>query len=257
MSGSNIRCFSDSTQAVTAMSEFVVETIQQSARDIGLCRIALAGGGTPSALYQRLASPAMAHRIDWNALHLFWGDERCVPREDPNSNFGMVKTVLLDHAGIPHQNIHPIDGTQDPEVAAERYADEIADEPFDMILLGLGQDGHTASLFPNTPNLSNERRAVIATTSPLPPRHRVSLSLKTINAARQVAFLVLGSGKSEILAQVLAERDLNEPNLPASMVYPTTGKLIWFVDQEAASKLGREPVAAPARKCPQNGSPAH
>jgi 6-phosphogluconolactonase len=197
------------------MSEFVVETIQQSARNIGLCRIALAGGSTPRGLYQKLASPGTARRVDWSVVHLFWGDERCVSREDPDSNFGMVKTVLLDHVDIPEQNIHPIDGTLEPKVAAEQYADVIADGPFDLVLLGLGQDGHTASLFPNTPDLSQERRAVIATTSPLPPKHRISLSLKTINAARKVSFFVLGSGKSEVLTRVIAERDLPEPNLPA------------------------------------------
>jgi 6-phosphogluconolactonase len=166
-----------------------------------------------------------------------------------------TQTVISACVDIPEQNIHPIDGTLEPKVAAEQYADVIADGPFDLVLLGLGQDGHTASLFPNTPDLSQERRAVIATTSPLPPKHRISLSLKTINAARKVSFFVLGSGKSEVLTRVIAERDLPEPNLPASLVCPTTGTVTWFVDQEAASNLRQESVAAPTGKCPDNGPP--
>ena len=200
-------------------------------------RLALAGGSTPGRLYRRLARPAAARLIDWRRLQLFWSDERCVPPGDPQSNYRMVKESLLDHVAIPAGNIFPIDGTLDPELSATEYAEVLGEEPLDCVLLGMGDDGHTASLFPDTPRLREESRTVIAARSPLPPVHRVSLSLRTINAARRVFFLVLGDHKAVRVGQVMHQLGRKDADLPAAMVNPGRGALYWFLDDAAAAQL--------------------
>ena len=237
--------------AIEALSNYLVADIQRALCRQDCYRCALAGGSTPRRLYQRLAQPDVAGLLDWSRIHLFWGDERCVPSSDPQSNYRMIRESFLDHVPIPAGNIFPIDGTLDFERAAMTYAAVLGSEPLDLILLGMGDDGHTASLFLTTPHLRQESRPVIATRSPLPPVNRISLSLRTINAARQVVFLVLGEHKAGRLAQVMDQRGRQDAALPAAMVNPKSGALHWFVDHAAAAQLKTLQPGEEPRSCPQ------
>jgi 6-phosphogluconolactonase len=223
--------------AIEALTDHLVADIRKILGRQSFYRWALAGGNTPERLYQHLARPDVAGLLDWNRIHLFWGDERCVPSGDPQSNYRMVRESLLDYVPIPPANIFPINGTTDSERAAMGYAAVLGGEPLDLILLGMGDDGHTASLFLTTPHLREETRPVIPTTSPRPPVKRISLSLRTINAAHQVIFLVLGEHKAGPLAQVMDQRGRQDATLPAAMVNPASGALHWFVDHAAVAQL--------------------
>ncbi len=231
----------DEAAVVQSLAAYLVADMRQVIARQGYYRLALAGGNTPRRLYQRLALPDAAGTIDWSRLYLFWGDERCVPAGHPQSNYRMVRESLLDQVSIPSGNLFPIDGRLEPERAATAYAEALGQEPLDLVLLGMGEDGHTASLFPATPRLREESRPVIATRSPVPPTDRISLTLRTINAARQVVFLVVGESKAGRLAQVMQQHGRPEPRLPAAMVNPGSGALHWFVDRAAASQLQNIP----------------
>lgn len=199
--------------------------------------LVLAGGSTPKRLYELLAVEDTPP-IPWDQVHLFWGDERLVPPSDPTSNEGMARETLIDAVDIPASNIHPILTAFDhPETAAKAYEKVLVDffagpPAFDLVLLGLGEDGHTASLFPeDRPHEAADPGWVVGMQAP--PRHsprgRVSLTLPAINRARQVYFLVSGEGKHESLVAV---RDQQDPALPATHVAPEE-ELHWFVDRAA------------------------
>lgn len=204
--------------------------------------VALAGGNTPRHLYASLSTPEFSSQIDWENVHLFWGDERCVPPSHPESNFRMVREFL--QVPVPEQNIHRIQGELPPEEAAMRYEQELraffGEIPrFDLILLGLGEDGHTASLFPTSPALHEQTRWVVDVSHAVPPPPlvpRVTLTLPVINHAREVLFLVSGSTKAERVAQILHGATTPE-ELPASAVQPLNGNLTWLLDQPAAALL--------------------
>jgi 6-phosphogluconolactonase len=223
--------------AIEALANCLVADIQRALGRQDFYRWAFAGGSTPRRLYQYLAQPALAGLLDWSRIHLFWGDERCVPSNDPQSNYRMIRESFLDHVPMPASNIFPIDVTLDPERAAITYAAVLGEKPLDLILLGMGDDGHTASLFLTTPRLREESRLAIATRSPLPPVNRISLSLRAINAARKVIFLILGEHKADRLAQVMDQRGRKDATLPAAMVNPESGALYLFVDHAAAAQL--------------------
>ena len=227
----------DEAAAVEGLVDFLVADIRQGIARQEYYRWALAGGNTPRHLYQRLACPEAAGAINWSRLYLFWGDERCVPAGHPQSNYRMVRESLLNHVPMPADNLFPIDGELESERAAAEYSKTLGEEPLDLVLLGMGEDGHTASLFPATPRLREETRPVVATRSPIPPVERISLTLRTINAARRVVFLVVGESKAERLAQVMQQRRRPEATLPAAMVDPRSGELHWFVDCAAASRI--------------------
>jgi 6-phosphogluconolactonase len=206
----------------------------------------LSGGSTPQRMYTLLGKQGYASQIDWPKVHIFWGDERCVPAEHPDSNFAMTRQALLDRVGIPAENIHRIEGELEPALAAIRYEAELkatfgsqSFPRFDLILLGLGEDGHTASLFPGSPALNEHERWVVNVehiTPPPPLVRRITLTLPVLNAAAQVIFLVSGSSKAERLRQVLS--DSREPNpLPAQLIIPANGNLLWLVDREAAIQV--------------------
>jgi 6-phosphogluconolactonase len=211
--------------------------------------LVLAGGETPRSVYQRLAEPPFREQVDWPKVEIFWGDERCVSPHHPASNYAMVKEALLSRLAATGP-VHRIRGEAGPARAARDYAAEIrpatgADAPrFDLVLLGLGSDGHTASLFPDTPGLRDERRLVVATTSPSPPHERVSLTLRAINAARNVIFLVAGRQKAAVLADVLAGGHRAGPPMPAALVRPREGRLLFIVDGAAAAELETAKEAA-------------
>jgi 6-phosphogluconolactonase len=207
----------------------------------GRFTVALSGGSTPRKLYTRLASPEFSGSIPWNAVHLFWGDERCVPPEHADSNYRMVAESLLANAPIPAENIHRIQGELSPERAAACYVAELreflgAEPVFDLVLLGMGDDGHTASLFADSPALTESVRWAVDVdhTNPPPPLvSRVTLTFWVLNAARRVVFLVSGEGKAHRLAQILR----GGTSLPAERIQPKNGELLWLVDKSAAAEL--------------------
>jgi 6-phosphogluconolactonase len=208
----------------------------------GCFNVALAGGSTPRELYKRLAKHVL---LDWGRIHLFWGDERCVPPDHPESNYGMVKSILLDHIPIPPGNIHRMQGEIAPEEAAVEYQVQIANHfrtpgnappAFDLILLGMGVDGHTASLFPGSPALDETERWVLNVnhTQPPPPQlPRLTFTLPLINTAWNVVFMVTGINKAETVHRILLKREL----LPARLVNPEFSQPVWMLDSDAAVDL--------------------
>lgn len=221
----------------------------------GQCSLALSGGSTPRPTYTLLAQPSYAVRLDWSRVHVFWGDERLVPPDHPESNFRLAWEALLCHVPIPAENIHRIAAELPPQQAADRYEQELrrffsrsADpqspdphrfQTFDLLLLGLGMDGHIASLFPASSALYERERWVVAVEHSAPPPPlvpRVTLTIPAINAASHVAVLVAGEEKADCLKQVLSPAE-SAPLLPAQMLRPTPGVLTWLVDQAAASRL--------------------
>jgi 6-phosphogluconolactonase len=228
----------DSAALARHVSEWLVD---QVAAAPGPLRVSLSGGSTPKAMFQLLASQPYATSMDWERLHLFWGDERFVAPDHPDSNYGMTRAALLSKVPIPAANIHPMPTDGTPDDAARRYESLLQsiygspalqpDKPlFDITFLGLGEDGHTASLIPDEPVLS-ERQRWVAAVSHGRPEARITLTYPAIDSSACVAFLVSGSGKRDILARTLS----GDPALPASHVKPD-GKLLWFVDQAAAGK---------------------
>ena len=205
------------------------ERVQRAVAERGACYLALAGGETPRGCYQRLAQPPYREALPWARVFVCWSDERQVPLDDPASNFAMAKAALLDHVPIPAEQIVPLVG--DPAPALRRVPADAQGRPrFDVIHLGLGEDGHTASLFPGSDAL-NERQAPVRAIhdAPKPPPDRLTLTLPVLNAARAVLFMVQGAGKRDALARVLRR----DPALPASHVQPVDGELQFIVDRAA------------------------
>lgn len=204
--------------------------------------VALAGGSTPSRLYRLLAEEPYRSQVPWDAVHLFWGDERCVAPGDPGSNYRMAEENLTSRVPVRPEHIHRVRGELEPATAARDYEQEIQDffcgphARFDLILLGLGEDGHTASLFPNSPALAETERLVAAATAVYQdrPAQRVTFTLPVLNSARQVLFLVTGSAKA---AAVQAAMEGADERLPARQIQPAAGQLTWMLDAEAARLL--------------------
>ncbi len=201
----------------------------------GRFTVALSGGSTPRALYEQLVTQP----IEWRHVHIFWGDERCVPPDHPDSNYGMAQRTLLSHIDIPAPNVHRLKGELDPAQAAQQYEAELrailgTAPRFDLILLGMGTEGHTASLFPGTPALHEQRRWVVAQYVDKLQANRLTLTPPVINQAANVIFLIAGSDKAVALQSVW--HGPHDPDhLPAQIVMPTTGRVIWLVDQAAAA----------------------
>jgi 6-phosphogluconolactonase len=212
-----------------AAARWTAERITAAVAARRACYIALAGGETPRGCYERLAQPPYSDGLPWRSVFVYWSDERQVPLDDPASNFAMAKVALLDHVPIPAEQVFPLIG--DPVPALRRLPLDHAGLPrFDIIHLGMGEDGHTASLFPGSPALA-EREALVyyVHDAPKPPPDRATLTLPVINAARAVLFVVQGASKREALSRVL-QRD---PSLPASRVEPVDGELQFIVDRAA------------------------
>ncbi len=244
-----VSVYPDAGRLADAAAEYVASLAAQAVAERGRFTLALSGGGTPRPVYERLAAPALSARIDWARTQLFFGDERCVPPDDPRSNYAMVKEALLERAPVPAANVHRIRGEDDPERAARDYdallerlfgrsADGSPAEGFDLVLLGMGENGHTASLFPGSAALGEARRWAAAEHVAALDMWRITLTPALINAARQVAFLVCGAGKAQMLARVL-EGPRQPALLPAQIVQPARGELRWMVDAPAAALLSR------------------
>ena len=205
-------------------------------------RIALSGGSTPKRFHELLAD---SEGIDWSRVHVYWGDERMVPPDDAESNFRMAKETLLDQVGIPSVQIHRMRGELDPGEAANEYERTLREsfgiEPpdvprFDLNILGVGPDGHTASLFPGTAALEEHERWVVANRVPQQQSWRLTLTYPVLNAARLTLVLVSGEGKAEAISRIFDPNETNKP--PAAFVQPE-GQIIWLLDEAAAGKLER------------------
>ncbi len=235
-----VTIFDDTDALYRAAGEHVAARARDSIGGSGRFTLALAGGDTPRRLYALLASPSFRGRIDWTRTHLFWGDERLVPTSDPRSNYRMVSETLLSRAYVPEENVHRARADLPPQEAAADY-ERVLDEffggmpAFDCVLLGMGADGHTASLFPGSAALRVSDRIVVAAEHR--GQARVSLSLQALNAARDLLFIVIGMPKASALAAVL-EGPLDR-DLPAGLVHPAAGNVTWLVDRAAASHLKR------------------
>ncbi len=233
----------DLAEAARLGAQEVVARAQAAASLRGRFTLALSGGHTPQALHALLADPVehFRGRISWAATHVFFGDERCVPPDHPDSNYGAARRSLLAHVPLPASNVHRLRGEDDPLAAAAAYEAELRRvvpvEPglprLDLILLGLGADGHTASLFPGTAALDEETRLVVANEVPQVGGFRLTFTFPLIRAARAVAFLVAGEDKAAAVSDVLGGRGAR----PAARVRLAEGDLTWYLDEAAASRL--------------------
>ncbi len=207
----------------------------------GRFAVALAGGSTPRALYALLADPAAPYRdaLPWTRTHAFFGDERAVSSDHHQSNYAMARDALLARVPLPPENVHRIRGEDHPEASARAYEEELraffGPAPrFDLVLLGMGADGHTASLFPGTPVLEEATHLVAATLAPAPGGRRITLTLRALEGAARVIFLIAGAAKAPALARVLSGGSGPEA-LPAARVRPLEGTVLWLVDRDAAA----------------------
>ena len=235
--------FDDNRSFVDGSADFIAKSAAAAIAERGRFTIALAGGGTPKQIYARLATADYRGRIAWKKVHIFFGDERCVPPDDARSNYRMVREAWFDHAPIPAENIHRIHGEDDPALEALRYEQDIAGlyrsarlPAFDLILLGMGDNGHTASLFPGTVALRETMRWVVAQYVEVMTTWRVTFTAPLINAARHVAFLAEGAGKAQMLWNVM-EGPYQPDVWPSQLIQPTNGELHWLVDTAAAAKV--------------------
>ncbi len=204
---------------------------------------AISGGSTPRRLYMLLGSAPYRDQVDWKHVHLFWADEHCVSGEDEASNFRTVFEALLSKVSLPDGNIHRIKGEEAPDKAARDYEEEIkrffekSERPrFDLIILGAGEDGHTASLFPGSKSLEEMVRLAIPVYLEEPKKNRVTLTLPVLNGADQILFLAAGPAKAAVLFEILGDGDKRK-EFPAGLVHPVHGTTTWLIDQQAAEKL--------------------
>ena len=231
---------------------FIVSIGERAIRSNGRFVMALSGGSTPKALYQVLATSEWKARFDWSRVFFLFGDERCIPPDHPDSNFKMAHTSLFQPLNIHPNHICRMKGeSQDPPAAAQEYEETIrrlthSPPPtvplIDLILLGLGDDGHTASLFPGSAALQEGKRIVAVGHAPTGIRTRLTLTLGVLNHAAVVLFLVTGSGKSQMVRRVLHPDSEADRSLPAAKISPESGRLVWMLDHSAAQQLQQMPL---------------
>lgn len=236
----DLEIFENNADLVEAVADRFLQIGNQAVQTNGKFSTALAGGSTPLAVYQLLAE-SQAAKLDWLKVHFFWGDERCVPPDHPESNFGMAYDALLKHIRIPETNIQRMEGELDPNLAADNYEKMLRstfeDSPsLDLILLGMGIDGHTASLFPGTDAVNEKRRWVTAAFIPKLDTWRITLTPAILNQAKRIIFMVSGSSKASVLKKVLLG-EYQPQKYPAQIIQPEIGKVTWMIDEAASKKL--------------------
>jgi len=256
----NVEIFRDRDALMVAAAHRIVGLAAQAIAEKGRFAWALSGGSTPRPLYTLLASPSFSKRIDWPRVHFFWSDERCVPPDRAESNYRMARETLLDAVKPPAENVHRMLGEAEPGRAAAAYERMLrrffdfgrggAPPSFDLILLGLGEDGHTASLFPLTPPLTEKDRWVMPTSPGGDAPRRLTLTPVVINASANIIFLVSGAPKARRLGAVLEGKPAASP---AQMIQPIAGRLQWLVDADAAAQLKPTRTGHPAAS-PRTGS---
>ena len=236
----DLKIFADNPEVASEFARCFRDHVNNLDQDkITVC---LSGGSTPKLLFQVLADQ-YSDSIDWSRIHFFWGDERCVAPEDQQSNYGECKKLLLDKINIPVTNIHRVVGESDPELEAKRYGETIKDHVtldqsglpiFDLIILGMGGDGHTASIFPHQMELLTSKNICEVAVHPDSGQKRVTITGPVINAANFVVFLITGGGKADVLATVYHGTG---EQYPATHVQPKSKQLAFFLDQAAAAKI--------------------
>ena len=232
--------FNDGNALAHAAAALFTQLAQEAVAARGRFAVALAGGETPRRTYQLLSQEPYRSRVPWEHVHVFWSDERSVPFTDPRNNALMTHTALLSHVPVPRQNVHPIHCNGSAQQAADAYAIELAGffkgsaPRFDLVLLGLGEDGHTASLLPGSGALMETVRWTAVAKRPEEHFYRVTLTAPILNQSAVTLFLVCGQGKATMLKSVLQGHDAPTP-YPAQLVRPSAGSIHWFADKEAAS----------------------
>lgn len=241
------RVSSTPAEVAKAAAELFTYSVITAVNARGIARVAISGGTTPKAMFALLAdaSQPFVSQMPWDKLDLYWVDERCVGPEDADSNYRMTREALLSKVPLPAERIHRMEGELEPEEAAARYEAAIrngfrlegAETPtFDLILLGMGDDGHTASLFPHTEAISEMSRIVVANHVPQKDTWRITLTWPVINQGREVAFLIEGAGKANVLYEVL-QGPYQPDTYPSQIIRPASGKLTLLLDAAAAAKL--------------------
>ena len=238
-----IHVYPDGPAVARAFADHVVAKLK--AKPEGPVFWALSGGSTPKLLFQLMAAE-YKDKVDWSRLHFFWGDERCVPHDDPESNFGEVKNLLFDHVPVVWEQVHAVDTSLPPVEAAAAYGETMMQllpsnsdglPILDINMLGMGGDGHTASIFPaNMDELLTDHRICAVATHPDSGQKRVTMTGPVLMASDEVCFLVTGAGKKERVAQILGKQDGYEA-FPVAHVRPVSGNLHWFLDEPAAAGL--------------------
>jgi 6-phosphogluconolactonase len=232
-------------EVAKAAAQLFTDAVVNAASARGVARVAISGGTTPKAMFALLAAEPFASQVPWDKLDLFWVDERCVPPDHADSNYRMTKEALLSKVPLPADRIHRMEGELAPEVAAARYESTIrnafrlegAQTPtFDLILLGMGDDGHTASLFPHTEGLNDLTHIVIANHVPQKDTWRITLTSPVINQGREVAFPIEGAAKAQVLHDVLLG-PFQPDTYPSQIIRPASGRLTLLLDSAAAAKL--------------------
>ncbi len=237
--------FEDSTQLAAQLALDFKNAVDEKAAAGESITVALSGGHTPKAFFEILAEPPYREGISWENVVFFWGDERCVPPDNDESNYKMTNNALLSHINIPEGNVHRVLGEDPPTNEALRYSKVLEENvpagnngfpSFDWIFLGMGDDGHTASLFPGASTLSETERICVVAEHPKTGQKRVSITFPVINNAKRVSFLVAGEAKQPVFKEILEKGDKTLP-YPASMVEPAGGILEWYLDKAAAPEL--------------------
>jgi 6-phosphogluconolactonase len=236
-----LQIYRDSNALAQGLADLIITTGRIALGDRGAFAVALSGGNTPRAAYELLAQEPRRNELSWSDVFIYFGDERCVPPTDEQSNYRMAQKAFLDAVRIPPANVHRIQGEIDPSKAANEYASiirtDLGDPPrLDLVLLGLGPDGHTASLFPGTPPDTDDGALARAVYAQSQAMWRVTITPMVINAAHAVAFAVEGADKAAILAAVY-EGPRDPTKYPAQIVQPSSGQLTWLVDDLAAGML--------------------
>jgi len=237
-----LKIFDNLDELSQKAAELFAATAEEAVACHGRFSALVSGGETPRHTYELLGQEPFRQRIPWNRVHLFWGDERCVPATDSRSNALMVRQALLDQIPLPEQQTHPISCDPTPQAGASAYETLLRSHftdgtaCFDLVMLGLGDDGHTASLFPGSGALDERCRWVIAAQKPEEDIMRVTLTAPALNQARLTLFLVAGSGKASVLHKVL-EGPHTPGMLPAQLIKPVNGNLLWYIEKSAARLL--------------------
>ncbi len=236
-----LRVYADAGAVARALADSFVAAGRAAIAERGAFAVALSGGNTPRAAYELLATEPLRTSLPWNEVFIYFGDERCVPPDDDRSNYRMAREAFLDAVPIPSENVARMRGETDPGLAANEYASILradlgANPRFDLIMLGLGEDGHTASLFPGIGQVIEENSLVEAAYAQSQAMWRITVTPKLINAARRVVFAVVGAAKARALAAVI-EGPSDPLTYPAQLVQPSSGELTWLVDDAAASLL--------------------
>lgn len=237
--------FEDSSELAAQLAVDFKSAVEDKAASGEYLTVALSGGHTPKAFFEILAQSPYKEGLSWENVIFFWGDERCVPPDNDESNFKMTNIALLSHIDIPASNVHRVLGEDPPTNEALRYSKEIEENvsnlngfpQFDWIFLGMGDDGHTASLFPGASNLKEMKKICVVAEHPETGQKRVSLTFPVINNAKRVSFLVAGAAKEPVFKEILEKGASEILSYPASMVDPANGILEWYLDKAAAPEL--------------------